>query len=197
MALDIAGILAEIARGTVDPAAGPWKIAPRMKSFILGIFAVTSLAVAPSAQADDRLTREWLRGFGIVLAPGLMCSTESQGASLLIDGRISYGFDLGAVVVAPSAVIPFFLQGEGFGGASVGVMGGVQASFPLGFAAPYALVGGGAAITTAPSASGGAFRGGGGISFFTEHFMFGAEVAYNSFMSANYVEILIPLSLRF
>lgn len=153
------------------------------------------LAAPAVAQADERLTRAWIRGFDLFAGPAIFIPLEGGSAGYVADLQASYGLDLGPVVLSPGVNVPLFWLNDLV---SLEVMGVVQAYLPMGPIAPYARVGGGAAITTGNmGTTGGAFRGGLGICWYTEHFSIGAEASYNLFNSVSFFEVMVPLGIRF
>ena len=134
----------------------------------------------PEMSEGRMLVAAYNSGFQWGISPGIVVVNGDVGFAL--GARVGYGFDLGAVIVAPGLkVAGFFTDPSVYLG-----MPTVKLVVPIDRFAPFVEGGVGAGWVSDPGKTGVALMGGGGFMIHFRHFAFGAEVSYTTITGTNF-----------
>jgi hypothetical protein len=148
----------------------------------------------PEPPKPREIVAAYNRGLRFGLSPGIMINPSSGDVGFSIAGDLRYGFDLGALVMAPGIRLAAYFPPDQF--IMIG-LGTLRLTFPIGPVGPFVTGGVGPGWVRDPSQVGLAYLAGGG---FMVHigtgFGIGAEVGYQAITKTGFDAVFFgPLFL--
>jgi hypothetical protein len=167
---------------------------PRVLAASAAVVAALTLAPAEARADDDGPAGSALEGFRYRLEPGMLFTLGALGTTnFALNDHLGYGINIGGVVLSPGLSVPLYLLPNNF---TVGIMGELQAYYPMGMLAPYVRGGGGIGIFTGLGTTDGVFRGGGGLMFIPlKQIGIGADVSYAKLGNTDGLQVVFPIHL--
>jgi hypothetical protein len=164
---------------------------------LLALLAVCRPAQAQSSYAEPSardIVVAYNTGLHFSIAPGVFIPTHGGDVGFSIAGDMRYGFDLGALVLAPGVRLAGYFPPHVN---IVTALATLRLVFPIGPFAPFVVGGAGPGYVSADSQTGLAYLGGGGFMVHIgTHFGIGAEASYQAITGTDFAALFFgPLLL--